>query len=140
MISTCMLCYCLYCVMTRIVFHRCINCFPTDVFQNSSVPRLTCTPSQVGGALDTVRWYHRTSSDDVQGTLIVKDGSRYGGDALDTLSINNVVPGDEGLYRCEYTLRGGTQGQDDDVGCVLVQGQSVFIARFADSMYFLNIA
>ena len=134
-----MFCYCLYCVMTRIVFHRCINCFPTDVFQNSSVPRLTCTPSQVGGALDTVRWYHRTSSDDVQGTLIVKDGSRYGGDTLDTLSINNVVPGDEGLYRCEYTLRGGTQGQDD-VGCVLVQGQSVFMARFADSMYLLNIA
>ena len=82
-----------------------------------------------------MRWYRRTSIDDVQGTLINKESSRYGGDALDTLSINSVVPGDEGLYRCEYTLTTGTSGQDDDVGCVLVQGQSTFITRSAGSMY-----
>ena len=83
-----------------------------------------------GGGFSSVRWYHRTTSDDFQGTLIDKSSSRYGGDTLDILSINNVVPGDEGLYRCEYTLTGGTQGQAD-VGCVFVQGQSVFIARSA---------
>ena len=101
-----------------------------DVFQNSSVQQLTCPPPVGGGGFATVRWYHRTSSDDPQGTLIDKSSSRYGGNTLDTLSINNIVPGDEGLYRCEYTLTGGTSGQAD-VGCVFVQGQSVFIARSA---------
>ena len=110
-----------------------MHCFPTDVFQNSSEsPRLTCNPGQVGGGgLATVRWYHRTTSNDRQGTLIDKSSSRYGGDELETLSINSIVPGDEGLYRCEYTLTGGTLGQAD-AGCVFVQGQSVFITRSAE--------
>ena len=88
--------------------------------------QLTCPPPVGGGSFSSVMWYHRTSSDDLQGTLIDKSSSRYGGNTLDTLSINNIVPGDEGLYRCEYTLTGGTSGRDD-VGCVFVQGQSVFI-------------
>lgn len=75
-------------------------------------------------------WYHRTSSG-LQGTLIDKSNSRYGGGRPETLIINNVVPGDEGLYRCEYTLTGGIRGQAD-VGCVFVKGQSI--------LYLLNIA